>query len=133
MKIEIVTPADRTEAFKAEIAALLATKEVKKALPWTKDEATKTWIVAREGEQIIAFAGIRSIPRGHELCSLYVSPANRQQGVAGMLIAQRLKLVENDRLVRVVCNDQSLQPYLRRGFKPVAKRGSYTVVERRAA
>lgn len=136
MKIEVITPADRTPAFQAELDALLSSKDVKKALPWTKDEATRTWLFVRcpVSGQIGGFAAIREIPKGHELASLYVDPSCRLKGVARALIEKRLELTSGDKLVRVVCNPQSLETYLARGFKAVAKRGKqFTVVEHRSA
>lgn len=135
-KITIKTfrPADRDDAFYAVMGRFFMSNEVRKDMPWLKDEDSKVWVLAFHGDECVGFSALRTIPKGHELCSLYIVPEHRNTGVAKKLTEHRLKMVAGDQVVRVVCNAETLPRYLELGFKKVAMRGkAYTVVERKAA
>lgn len=132
--IEVVAPGERDRNFYADIGPFFMDGAVRRELPYLKDLPNKTWLLAREaGGEVIAFAGIIPHRNGvFELCSLYVSPAYRSQGIAEALVARRLAMVEGAPVIRVVCAPTSAGLYADKGLKQVAKRGSYVVLERKA-
>lgn len=133
VNITIVRPEDRDREFLADIAPFFLRQDVRKALPYLKDVPEKVWLFAREGGQVVGIAGIIPHKNGvAELCSLFVEPSHRGRNISENLVARRLALVEGARVIRVVCSPASLPFYTVRGMKAVAKRGSYTVMERKA-
>jgi len=129
----IVAPADRDRDFLADMAPFFMDQAVRRELPYLKDLPHKTWVVARDGERVVAISGI--IPHANgvsELCSLYVLPEYRNTGIAEALVERRLAMVEGARVIRVVCAPASSGLYADKGMRQVAKRGSYVVLERKA-
>lgn len=133
VKISVVRPEDRDREFLADIAPFFMRQDVRKALPYLKDTPEKTWLLAREGGEVVGIAGIIRHKNGvAELCSLYIEPAHRGRNIAENLVARRLAMVEGARVIRVVCAPASAKFYTVRGMRQVAKRGSYIVFERKA-
>lgn len=132
--LKIVEPEHRGDSFYALMGRFFMDNDVRKEMPYLKDEDDKVWVLAFDGKTCVGFSALRTIPKGHELCSLYVVPEYRRTGVARIMIESRLDWTSRDPLVRVVCNADTLPIYLELGFKKVAMRGkAYTVVERKGA
>ncbi|WP_162238950.1 GNAT family N-acetyltransferase [Methylobacterium sp. Leaf85] len=134
LKIQVVNPTDRNRDFLADIASFFMDGAVRRELPYLKDLPHKIWLLAKEGDKVVAISGI--IPHANgvsELCSLYVVPSHRNTGIAETLVALRLAMVEGARVIRVVCAPASSGLYADKGMRQVAKRGSYVVLEKKAA
>lgn len=92
------------------------------------DDDGKVWFVAKDGRRILGFAALRKIGNHTALASAYVLPEHRGKRVYDALIKARLS--QTSGTVRAVVTKAAAGSFRRHGFKPVAKRGRFTVMEK---
>lgn len=100
-------------------------------LLWNDDN--KQWWLAVDGDdRVLGFCA--AVVRGAvaTLCSAYVIPKKRRQGVYRDLFAARLHYLRGCgvRTVRATCTELSRPHLLAEGFSAVGKSGRYTKMER---
>lgn len=130
--VDTVVPCMRKREFFADIGPFFMSPDVRREMPYLKDEPRKTWFLARDSKtaEVVGIAGVVHRARWNELCSLYVKPEWRRRGVGRLLTDVRLAFCTDTR-VRSVCNPLTAPSYLKRGFVEVMRRGSYVHLERK--
>lgn len=91
--VKVYLPGERDSAFWVAMGPMFASSVVRRSLQTIHDDpTTDTWFVSSDkGGQVIGFACLRVIrPGDAELCHCYVTPDQREQGVAEELTSERI-------------------------------------------
>jgi GNAT superfamily N-acetyltransferase len=105
----LLAPADRREAFEAYIARSLAA-EMDRITDYYAEHDGGFW-VAIEGGRVAGIFGLeRASPEAMELRRMYVTPALRRQGIAGLMLAAAEAECRRRGFRRLELSTSELQP-----------------------
>jgi hypothetical protein len=131
-RVELIELTNADPDFYPALGPYLANHAVYAALggtPW--DEATKTWIVLRDHEGVIAFCAVNQLKASTWLESLYVdrdtAPHARED-----LVAAAVERYGHDRDLRTKIRTENTAAYTAHGFAIVSERGNFTTLVRPA-
>ena len=94
-----------------------------------RDDDGKVWVVALDQGVVQGFCAYYLRRETAVLCSAYVRPAYRKQGLYQTLFRHRLTAIGPRRMVSTVTG-ASVSTFRRFGFQEVRRRGRYTLMQR---
>lgn len=92
------------------------------------DDDGKEWFLAYHGRKLVGFAALRVVGSHSSLCSAYVLPEFRKQGVYTALV--RARLDGRDGPFKAVATPCSVLALKHAGFKANSSKGKFTVMVR---
>jgi hypothetical protein len=128
--VEIRILSDDDPDFYRFVGPFLGSRAITKELggPVWNDPG-KLWFVALDRRQPIGICASVREGKRVRLCSDYVIPSRRGEGVYRDLFAARLRALSGEPMI-ATATDASIGTFLKNGFRAKAKRGRFTVVER---
>lgn len=117
-----------------KIGVYFASREIRAELggPMSSDEGYHWWVAEEKG-QVVGFGALEMKKSSAWLRHSYVFKANRNNGVYGKLLAERIKFAHQngDVLKHITCvaTAESLPSLLKVGFVITTERGKYKTLE----
>jgi hypothetical protein len=127
--VRLLSLSNKNRMFYGLLGRFLSRREIVKELGspvW--DDPGKTWIVALDGVRVVGFCAYRYASKRTELCSDWVTPDRRHEGIYHAMFSKRLESIDGP--MRATVTDAALPTFLEHGFERVGQRGRFTRVEK---
>jgi GNAT superfamily N-acetyltransferase len=127
---EMIRLTSKDPRFYPLLGPYLARRDVARELggrPW--DDPGKQWWAVTAADEAAGFAAAVAGPDQVWLCSAYVLPSWRGQGLHSILVAARLGSFPGS-VLEAVCTPAGLRAYRSAGFTETSVKGRFTVVRR---
>jgi GNAT superfamily N-acetyltransferase len=124
---------NREQDFYSVMGPYLSRREIVKELGFPVwDEDNKIWFAVFSGEKLVGFSALRIKKDNAVLCSAYVLPEHRRNGIYTFMIRTRVAYAEKNGFARLVttATEASRNTLVKCGFEPLHQKGQYTKMER---
>ncbi len=112
-------------------------REVFSGDPWTEEQFwselaqdTRSYVVALDGADVVAFAGLFVLPPDADVQTVAVAPSHQGRGLARSMLEQLLSQAEVHGVTHTLLevredNESALRLYGRMGFEQISRRPGY--------
>lgn len=112
-------------------------REVFSGDPWTEEQFwselaqdTRSYVVALDGADVVAFAGLFVLPPDADVQTVAVAPSHQGRGLARSMLEQLLSQAEVHGVTHTLLevredNESALRLYGRMGFEQISRRPRY--------
>ena len=134
MEYTIEIMEERNREFYCTLGEFFSSPDVRKELPYLRDDYSKKWFVAFDNDRNVTGVASFQLQKNSiaKLQSAYVFPKYRKNGIYADLVDRRIKMAHEERAhsVQVVTRSQIVIDLLqRKKFKVVIEKSNYKTLE----